>query len=360
MKIIFILLSITFTTLLFSSVKYQEAYSVYKEGDFKSSLEMFTTLVDENNDNDAAYILGYMYEHGEGCKVDVIESQKYYKIAAKGYYWNDKQNPSRDSRKVQKRVYETLDKPEDEETEKTIKQYTQSLYNIKAYKANYFLPISYRYGGEYPIELDSKHKSSQLETEFQISLKYDFASDVLGFNEVYTASYTQVSFWQPYVESAYFRETNYNPELFITIPIPSIAYLKGIRLEAAHQSNGRGGDAERSWNYVSGEFYFQTGFFFTELKVWKDVLDIRYNPDLMDYLGYGEIKFILPYRKHFLSTTFRNPFSEFRAMTLEYSYPFFDSKDLFFYVKGFTGYGESLIDYDNKIHKIGIGFSISR
>ena len=347
-------------TSLIGDVSYDEAYSLYKEGDFNTSLEMFEELTEEENDNDAAYILGYMYEYGEGCDVDIAKSQEYYKKAASSYYWEHKQNPLRNSKKVQKKIYETLEKSDNEITQDTIKQYTQSLYNIKAHKANYFLPISYRYGGEYPLEIGSAHKAKQIETEFQVSLKYDFASDVLGLNEIYSAAYTQNSFWQLYVESAYFRESNYNPELFVTVPVPILPYLKGVRLEFAHKSNGRGGVYERSWNYVSGEFYFQTGFFFTELKIWKHVLSLEYNPDLMDYMGCGEISFIVPYKKHLLSLSSRNTFSEYRATTLHYTYPFFGSKDLFLYVKAFSGYGESLIDYNNEVHKIGIGFSISR
>jgi len=355
----YFLVSLIFVTSLFGDITYSEVYKLYKQGDFNTSLVMFTRLANENHDNDAAYILGYMYEHGEGCKPDIKESQKYYKLSSNGYYFDRKQNPSRDSKKVQKRVYETLEKSDDEETQDTIKQYTQSLYNIKAHKANYFLPASYRYGGEYS-GASNRHESNQVETEFQFSLKYDFASNILGLNEIYSAAYTQLSFWQLYVESAYFRESNYNPEIFMTIPIPVIRYLKGIRVEFAHQSNGRGFPKERSWNYVSTQFYFQTAFFFTKLSLWKDVGELKYNPDLMDYLGYGELEVIIPYKKHLLTLKTRNTFSEYSATQIDYSYPFFNSKDLFIYVKAFRGYGESLIDYNHHVNKIGIGFSISR
>jgi len=356
----YLLLALILVSTLLSDTTYDDAFVLYKQGDYNSSLEMFTELAKSEHDDDAAYILGYMYEHGEGCKVDLPKSQTYYKIAAKGYYRDHKENPLHDSKKVQRRLYERLDKSDNDITQDTIKQYTQSLYNIKAYKANYFLPASYRYGSEYLVDPDSTHTSNQLETEFQVSLKYDFASDILGLDEIYSISYTQVSFWQLYVESAYFRESNYNPEFFVLVPILNIPYLKGVRIDLAHQSNGRGGDNERSWNYVSGEFYFQTGFFFTKLKIWKNVFSLEYNPDLIDYIGHGEVKFVLPYRKHLLTVTERNPFSEYRATTVDYTYPFWGSNDLFIYFKAFTGYGETLIDYNNKVNKIAIGFSISR
>jgi len=355
-----LLLALLLVSALYSDVTYNEAYTLYKEDKFKESLAMFEELVAKNSDNDAAYILGYMYEHGEGCEVDMQKSQKYYKIAAHGYYFTNKPNPLRDTTKTHKLIYNTLEKSDDTKTQETIAQYTQSLYNIKAHKANYFLPLSYRYGGEYAAPASSDHQINQLETEFQVSLKYDFTSNIFGLNEIYSIAYTQHSFWQLYVESAYFRENNYNPEFFISLPLSVIPYLKGVRMELAHESNGRGGAEERSWNYVSAEFYFQTGALFSGVKFYKDILDIHYNPKLMDYRGYGEIDFMLPYKEHLFNLNMRHIFSRYRAVQVDYSYPFFDSKDLFFYIKAFSGYGESLIDYNHEVHKIGIGFSISR
>jgi len=187
----------------------------------------------------------------------------------------------------------------------------------------------------------------------------------MGLNGVYTVAYTQRSFWQLYAESAYFRETNYNPEVFATFPLSYSSadynFLKVGRVGFAHQSNGRGGLEERSWNYFYGTLYFQYKYFFTELKLWSSWKSaLKYNPDLLKYLGHGHIKFSVPYKKHIVSLTLRSAFNGHNAADLEYSYPLLNSKDLFLYVHGFSGYGESLIDYNNKVQKISIGLSISR
>lgn len=353
-----ILLVLFITTIwVFGATDFEEAYRIYKADDFKKSLKIFTRLVNEKKDYDAAYILAYMYENGEGCEVDIEKSQKYYKLSSHGYYWQTKPDPSRDIKKEYNRLYSSLDKADDKETKETIKQYTNSLYNIKAHGTNYFLPMSYRYDGSYPQT--NGHDALATETEFQVSIRYDYAANLLSLNEVYSIGYTQLSFWQLYVDSAYFRETNYNPEAFVTLPIKTDS-LKAIRIAFAHQSNGRGGVEERSWNFVSVSSYFQTAFFFTHIKLWHNVFSLEYNHDLMDYLGYGEIELILPYKKHILKLKSRNTFSDKRATEINYSYPLFGSKDLFLYVKAFSGYGESLIDYDNEVHKLGFGFSISR
>lgn len=362
---ILILFYLLFTTNLFSSVEFQDAYKSYKADDFKKSLEMFLELA-EDGDYDAAYILGYMYEHGEGCDIDMSQSAKWYKVSSKGYYNQLKYNQTRDVDKNQRKIYESIKKSKDTDTRDTIRQYTQSLYNIKAHKENYFLPISYRFNGTY--EDTNKHQARDVETEFQVSLKFDFTSNLLGLDEIYSVAYTQLAFWQLYSDSAYFRETNYNPEFFITFPMSTTEnsdFLKGIRVAFEHESNGRGGKEERSWNFVSSSFFFQYKIIFSELKLWYRVDNLRsksydYNPELIDYLGYGYLKFLVPYKKHLFELKLRHNFSDSGAIEASYTYPLFERKDLFLYLKGFSGYGESLIDYDNKVNKVGVGFSISR
>ena len=360
MKLFIILTLLAFK--MFASTAFEEAYDLYKSGDFNSSLERFKTLANTEDDYDAAYILGFMYEHGEGCEINEVESQKWYKYSSRGYYWQTKPDLIREAKKGNKKLYEVLEKIDDEETQATIKQYSESLYNFKAHNANYFLPLSYRENGTYPQT--NGHDSKKTEVEFQVSLRYDFAANALGLHEVYSAAYTQKSFWQFYSTSAYFRESNYNPEFFVTFPFSDKNYfkpLKAIRASVAHQSNGRGGDEERSWNYAAGSFYFQTGWLFTELKLWHRFKDaINYNPELLNYMGRGHLQFTLPYKKHIAKLLLRSNFSGKNAVELNYSHPMFGSKDLFLYVKGFAGYGESLIDYNHKVEKFGIGFSISR
>ncbi len=355
-------------TILLSSTEFEKTYLVYKSGDFGSSFESFKTLA-EDDDLDAAYILAYMYEYGEGCDVDKAKAAAWYKISSKGYYYRGKYDSARDIDKEKRKLYESLEKSDDIDTDNTIRRHTQSLYNIKAHNPTYFLPISYRSNGHYPPT--NEHDAKDMETEFQVSIKYDFTANLFDLDEVYTFAYTQLSFWQLYEESAYFRETNYNPEFFVTFPVSEINdtnFIKALRVSFAHQSNGRGGAEERSWNYLSVATYFQYKFLFTELKLWHRLSDkTDYNPNLIDTMGHGHIKFMLPYKKHLATVLLRNNFKGKGAIDASYSYPLFD-ESLFLYVKWFSGYGESLISYagvdpaseDDYVDKIGIGFSISR
>ncbi len=263
-------------------------------------------------------------------------------------------------------LYDNIYKNDNNETQKTLRDYViKSTYNVSAHQANYFLPISYRFEDNYENKKEGVPEPLQTETEFQISLKYDVTSNIFGFNEIYTIAYTQKSYWQLYVESAYFRESNYNPELFVTLPVTKFDAdysIKAVRLGFAHMSNGQGGVDERSWNYFYSNLYFQLKYLFVDLKLWVNSgkSSDKYNPDLLDYLGHGHIKFIFPYKEHLLNAKFRYSVKGYGAAEVNYTYPAFGREDVFFYLKGFSGYGESLIDYDNKVQKLGIGLSISR
>lgn len=260
-------------------------------------------------------------------------------------------------------MFRNINPSEDNVTKETLKRYIYSSYNLKAHHTNYFLPMSYRLEDDYASN-NLLHDTVQTETEFQLSIKYEIGANILGLDEVYSAAYTQRSFWQIYVPSAFFRESNYNPEVFTRIPI-KIDYqengIKAIQLGFAHMSNGRGGEEERSWNYLYTDLYFQIKPIFLDLKFWYRIKDVQdYNPELIDYLGHGQVRIFVPYKKHIFEAKFRYSSKASLTTEINYSYPVYLRDDLFFYVKGFSGYGESLIDYNQKIQKVGFGFSISR
>jgi phospholipase A1 len=168
-------------------------------------------------------------------------------------------------------------------SKKTISRMIKSDFNLHAYKENYFLPVSYLSGDNFTD--NGIHDSKNIETEFQVSIRYDFSSNLLGLGEIYSFGYTQRSWWQLYAESAFFRESNYQPELFVKIPTYRTflkgSFIKGFKLASVHQSNGRGGEYERSWNRFSFSTFFQYRNIITELELWYRMPDnLDYNPDL--------------------------------------------------------------------------------
>ena len=266
-----------------------------------------------------------------------------------------------------KKVAQSLDPFGDPEAKDTINRIIDSQFNLRAYKENYFLPFSYRYDSPYcPIGIHEGEERS-VETEFQVSIRYDFAANAFGFGEIYSFAYSQRSWWQVYSTSAFFRESNYQPEFFISIPTYTFwknSPIKGFKLSFIHQSNGRGGTYERSWNRIALNSFIQYKNLITEIELWYRTHDKNdYNPDLIDYLGYGQLRFIVPYRKHLFKLTLRSNIKHKKgSVELTYSYPIPARKenDLFLFFKTFNGYGESLIDYNNYVNKVSLGVSISR
>jgi phospholipase A1/A2 len=348
--------------ILIASTEFEDAYVIYQSGDFKTSFEKFKKLAQKDHDTDAAYILATMYEYGMGCNVDIQKANEWYKFSAQEHYYAGMNDSSRHIDKEYNKIYRSLSDFGDVDTQGTIQKFAESLYNVKSHKINYFLPLSYRYDEHYPQV--NEHQTGKIEAEFQFSIKYDFTANLLGLDEIYGFGYTQLSFWQFYQKSAFFRETNYNPEVYVIFPLAeylSKKVLKGLKISFAHQSNGRGGEEERSWNYVSLSGYFQYKFLFMDLTFWHRLPDnTDYNPELIDYMGHGHLRFMLPYKKHMTQMILKSNFEGSSSIEVNYSYPVSSRDDLFLFIKGFSGYGESLIDYNHNLTKIGIGFSISR
>lgn len=253
-------------------------------------------------------------------------------------------------------------KLEDKETNKTIKQIITKNFDLHPYKKNYLLPITY--------DLRKRDDRKQFETSYQLSFEKPIFYNLFGLNEVISGAYTQKSFWQTFEDSAPFRETNYEPELFIEIPYNKSNYLKGLKLAFNHQSNGREEPFSRSWNrlYLSGYFKFSKLFIIP--KIWYRIPEKSKdndNPDLQKYVGYGNLKIIYPYKKHLFEFTLRDNLrfnsQNKGSLALDWTFPlpeFFGQKNSFGMIQLFSGYGNNLIDYNKETHKIGFGIAFSR
>ncbi len=267
----------------------------------------------------------------------------------------------------------------DKESMLFVKKYFTSDFGLYAYKANYLLPLSYSSKKYLYWDKDGIHGKHQkhYETEFQISLKKPVLFNLLGLNETLTLAYTQRVWWQVYSSSSPFRETNYEPEAFVTFPTPKAfdkEYgLKGLRVGFVHESNGQDGLESRSWNRLYIASIWQSKNIFTKLRIWYRIPEDKKtspddangddNPDITTYMGYGDVTISYIAGKRHFSLLLRNNLhinDNKGALRLSYSHPLALSKDTFLYMKLFSGYGESLIDYNRYINKVSIGFSFSR
>lgn len=201
------------------------------------------------------------------------------------------------------------------------------------------------------------------EVKFQLSLKLKAIDDMFGSNADLWVGYTQQSHWQVYNTdvSRSFRETNYEPEVFTTIPVKFPFFgLTGrmINLGLLHQSNGQADPASRSWNRVYAEVGLERGPFSLLVRPWIRIDEPRHddnNPDITAYVGRGDILGIWSKGDQTVSLMLRNSFrDEWRgAGQLDYSFPI--GANLKGYVQVFSGYGESLIDYNHRQTTVGLG-----
>jgi len=252
---------------------------------------------------------------------------------------------------------------DDNKTDKTVKQIIYSAFDVEPYRMNYLLPVTY--DNKNHAKHDGHEYREDIETKFQISFKKPLAEDIFGLDDKLYLAYTQVSLWQTTAPSAPFRETNYEPEIFLDIAHKdNQSILKSYRVGLVHQSNGRVSKS-RSWNraYVSGIFQY-SGIFF-EPRVWyrfkedekSDITDVDGddNPDILHYLGYGDLTISYPYKEYLFSAKLMK-----KSVQVDWTFPIFGLKNVYGYLQIFSGYGESLIDYDEKVEKVGLGFAITR
>jgi len=257
-------------------------------------------------------------------------------------------------------------------TKSSMQKWLDHDFGLKPYKTNYLLP--YGYGETQYISNIPTIAYKNIEAELQVSLMLAVGYNVFGLREKYYVSYTHQAFWQIFIKSAPFRETTYNPEAFIIFPIEdreSIFGLRSLKFTLAHKSNGQPntenvvfqnnqslGNLSRSINYLQSTLRLQHDTLVTDLSVWVPIADLSDNPDIMDYMGYTSIKLTYFINDNMFSIKARGNIATQRgALEATYSHPLLHNN---LYIKFFSGYMESLIDYNRKVTKLSVGFSFSR
>jgi len=235
------------------------------------------------------------------------------------------------------------------------------------YKDNYVL---YTYSDNFKNEDElTGERDNRLvqEGKFQISLQLTVFEECTDW--CLGVFYNQKSFWQLFdhreTSSEPFREHNYNPGGFVHFN----ANWGTVRAGAEHESNGRqdvsadiynphpGRTVNRALNrvFIEGEYRFLAdknlvlyGKFWNYIKVYGD------NQDIQNITGLVEARI----KYYFNPISFISLWARKNAAQLDILWtidwlPLIKLVPL--YLQWWSGYGESLIDYDNKFDKVGIG-----
>lgn len=244
-------------------------------------------------------------------------------------------------------------------------------FSLQAHRPNYII-ISNNFSSPNEKPFKTAFPSDDInfqpwETKFQISLKVPVIRDLFGMADVFGA-YTNRSFWQQFNKkgSSPFRDSNHELESWLSFRTANDAddLLKVVRLGFSHQSNGQSGALSRSWNRIYSDFIFEKGNWHFSAKPWlriKEHSDDDDNPDIHNYLGNLELSGVYKKGKHTFDFMVRNNLrssdNNHGALQLNWSYPL--SSNVRGYVQWFTGYGESLIDYNAYTNSLGIGFQLT-
>ena len=251
-------------------------------------------------------------------------------------------------------------------------------WTVRPYRPTYVMPLFYTFDPNLspstptrpqPDKPFTSNDTRNTDLKFQLSLKTKVAEDLFNTNADLWFGYTQESHWQVYNEdnSRPFRATDYQPEIFLTQPVtanlPFGGRLRMLGVGAIHHSNGQDDPLSRSWNRA----YVMAGAEWGKLSViprfWLRVNNendsSEDNPDIEDFMGYGDIKFLydLPNQQSLSGTLRYNPGTNKGAAQIDYVYPL--SKNVNGFVQVFQGYGESIVDYNYENTSIGFGIVLN-
>lgn len=206
------------------------------------------------------------------------------------------------------------------------------------------------------------------EAQFQLSFKTKVWSNIFGDNGNLWVGYTQSSRWQIYSGgiSRPFRETNYEPEAMLMFRTPLSLGNWNLRMSGIglnHQSNGRSNPLSRSWNRVVGVFGIENGDTSIQVRPWWRIHESAgndNNPDIENYVGRGELIIAQRFGGHIVALTGRHSLrggeNSHGSIKIDWAIPI--SGHLRGHLSVFSGYGESMIDYNHRQTMFGAGLSL--
>lgn len=221
----------------------------------------------------------------------------------------------------------------------------------------------------------------QAENRIQLSVRTKLAQGLLVHDEGARRdslwfAYSQQSYWQLFTGriSRPFRTTDHEPEVIYVYPndfgLPGGWRWRMTGVGLVHQSNGQSLPLSRSWNRVYGLAAIELGNRWQlQAKVWRRVRESNENddnPGIASYIGRAELKAAWNLNSdHTLALTMRHSLTETArgSYRLEWlrtlgDYRFGHKSNLRLHTQVFSGYGDSLIDYNRRRTVFSVGFAL--
>ena len=300
------------------------------------------------------------------AKAQCYYIKQYNSRLKKSYFEKRCQKPSDLKQKVDK-FLGSLTPDQNSVLQKRIKQQVNvqhSAYGISFYEPTYILPFYYTGSPDQQVYAGTTPDNQQImaeEFKGQLSLTFPIWANIHGSTFSLGAYYTQLMYWQFYAKSQYFRETDYEPAVFLSDHfLPNWMVSAGV----VHESNGRGIPMERSWNRAYMDIVLSGSNWMVSIKPWVLIFKANssnlHNADIARYMGHERIVFAYKFYHQEVSLMARNTFeSGFNRGAYEFAYQFPIYKHLSGYMQFFTGYGQSMIEYNHRTNSAGIGLALS-
>lgn len=223
------------------------------------------------------------------------------------------------------------------------------------YKDNYFV---------LGTALNHKPTEFNSDVKFQISFRQRLTKSILPFHSHIFLSYSQKAMWNIFEESLPFHDLNFNPGIGVQGLIINKGKLIGngsILFE--HESNGRDGEASRSWNKISfaGSVIIDPRLM-VHGKVWIPIIDGQQNKDILKYSGIFQAgaQYVSTNKRWVADVTFvkRQGWNLNFNTIVNLGFRMFKKDNQFLMLHFYDGYGENMLDY-NKYHcRLRIGLLI--
>ena len=243
----------------------------------------------------------------------------------------------------------------------------RGIFAFRPHNANYLMITRSAHPNNEPYRPfrdlgDLKGDLARSEIVYQLSFKTKLVETAFDKPLDLWFGYTQNSFWQAgnRQASSPFRETNYQPELMAVTPLNFDVlgmHASFFSLGVVHQSNGQISTLSRSWNRAYARVGLERAGFTVVGRVWKrfnEAASDDDNPDIVDYMGRGDLNITYRNNGHDYSALLRRNFSTNRgAVQLSWAFPL--AGHFKGYAQYFSGYGQSLIDYNYYQNVLGVG-----
>lgn len=213
-------------------------------------------------------------------------------------------------------------------------------------------------------EMFKKATKYNSDAKFQVSIRQRLTNSVLPFKTHLFLTYTQKAFWDVFQDSFPFRDLNFNPGLGIGRPLIAKNRFMGlVTFEVEHESNGKDGDASRSWNKLTfGSMLTFNDRWALQAKAWVPLVDGEYNKHLTSYSGLGLIalNYMSPKSKYNANVVVTKRAGAFfdSNIIVNFSVRLFSDDNQYIFAEYYNGYGESMLDFKQYRQRIRVGIVI--